>query len=143
MGRLKWTFHLPKDQFDLVMAFPEIYYCLPTFINRNLKYQALSHCLFWRPDPKEKRDKNAWYDNPQARTPYKSIGTSTRWGKFIEDILDCSAGKKIDTVSDAKNYIGSIKGFMLETPHFTSNAIKEYDSRRELYIYVLAIPISS
>ena len=48
-GRLNWTFHNPPGQFDLVLKFPEIYFCLPTFINRDLKDQALSHCIFWRP----------------------------------------------------------------------------------------------
>jgi len=148
-GRLRWTFHNPPNQFDLVLKFPEIYYCLPTFVNRNMKDQALSHCIFWRPDPKEKRNLNAWYDNKSAKTPYKSIGSSTRWGKFIEDIIECSVGKKIDTVTEAKNYLDSIKGYMREMRYSypvmdDSRPIKinQYGDHRKLVVYIISIPIN-
>lgn len=146
-GRLRWSFHNPKGQFDLVVKFPEIFYCLPTFINRDLKDQALSHCLFWRPDPKTKRNLNAWYDNSNAHTPHNSIGTADRWGKFIESIVECSIGKKIESFSEAKNYVKDLMGYMQETVQLSSNNIftetDDHEISREPYVYVLAIPINS
>jgi len=145
-GRLRWSFHNPPGQYDLVSTFPEIYYCLPTFLNRNIKEEALSHCLFWRPDP-SKRDLNAWYDNPQAHTPYKAIGTSARWGKFLEDIVDCSIGKKVDNLDDAKSYISSLVGYMREVSDIPleklDTQLDNFEKSREPNVYLFAVPVNS
>ena len=147
-GRLNWTFHSPSRQYDLVLKFPEIFYCLPTFINRTLKDQALSHCLFWRPD-ETKRDKNAWYDNPGAPTPYNSIGTADRWGKFIESVTECTVGKKIQNISDAKSYIDNLTCYMREIenlPPKNTEIENEFDmleKSKDTYVYLFAIPINS
>ena len=37
----------------------EIFYCLPTFLNRDYRHQALHHCLFWRPE-KGVMNRTAW-----------------------------------------------------------------------------------
>lgn len=149
-GRLNWSFHNPRGQYDLVLKFPEIFYCLPTFINRNLKDQALSHCLFWRPD-KSKYDKNAWYDNPNALTPYNSIGTTDRWGKFIESVTECTLGKRIESISDAKNYVDNLTSYMREIENLAPKNIETNNippeniknKNEDTYVYLFGIPINS
>ena len=148
-GRLNWKFHNPPGQFDLVVKFPEIFYCLPTFVNRELKRQAIHHCLFWRPNQDEKRDLNAWYDNGHARTPYKSIAKSPRWGLFIEQVIGCSVGKKIKNIYDAKNYVESIREAM-NTPLYDGEEYERSNSRGQAVIprsesgvYVIALPYQS
>lgn len=145
--RLKWTFHNPPGQFDLVSRFPEIYYCLPTFISRDYRRQAIHHCLFWRPDPNEPRDRNAWYDNENASTPYKSIFNAPRWGLFLEEIIGCKIGKKVTSITDAKNYINSVKKFM-QTPELIMDPENNYDNKKntqpnETFVYFIALPYQS
>jgi|TARA_R100001440_G_scaffold32079_2_gene50609 hypothetical protein len=148
-GRLNWKFHNPPGQFDLVVKFPEIFYCLPTFVNRDLRRQAIHHCLFWRPKPTDNRDLNAWYDNASARTPYKSIGQAPRWGLFIEQVMGCKVGKKIKTLDDAKSYIKSIQSSM-QDPYVNDNDIEKYNntsqferSKNEDSVYIVALPYQS
>ena len=105
-GRLNWLLHSPSGQFGLVRKTPEIYYCLPTFTNRRFSRTALDHCLFWRP-PCD--DKNAWYDNPNARTPHKAIKGAARWGYFIEQVVSCSIGKRINSNNDLRSFSESLK----------------------------------
>ncbi|UHQ55803.1 hypothetical protein [Microbulbifer sp. YPW16] len=148
-GRLNWKFHNPPGQFDLVMKFPEIFYCLPTFVNREFKRQAIHHCLFWRPKQSEKRDLNAWYDNSQARTPHKSIAKAPRWGLFIEQVMGCSVGKKVKAINDAKDYVESIREAMIQP----LDDREGYDRpngksqtgipRAESAVYVIALPYQS
>jgi hypothetical protein len=106
--RLKWTLHQPPGQFALVQKNPEIFYCLPTFINRRFRKRALDHCLFWRPDTQN--DLNVWYDNPAAGTPYKKVCNSMRWGRFIEAVLSCQIGIRVTSVEQANQYIRSFSG---------------------------------
>lgn len=101
--RLKWTLHQPPGQFGLIQGRPEIYYCFPTFINRKFRRRALDHCIFWRPGSAV--NFNVWYDNPRARTPYRSACESMRWGRFIERILSCEIGIRINSVDQANTYI--------------------------------------
>lgn len=137
---LKWTLHQPPKQYGLVLKFPEIYYCLPTFINRNFKDQALAHCLFWRPEP-NMIDKNVWYNNPQARTPYNAISKADRWGKFIEDVINCTVGKKIKSISEAQGYVRNIQIQMREQDEqINDNYINEKGSKH--YVYIIAVPIN-
>ena len=148
-GRLRWSFHKPQNQYDLVAKFPEIFYCLPTFINRDYRRQAVHHCLFWRTNPKDKRNLNAWYDNPKARTPHKSIGDSPRWGFFIEKVIACKVGKKIDSMKDAKNYVQSIINFWKDPGTIDSEEEmdQEPDQQRmkesEYHVYIIALPYQS
>lgn len=145
-GRLNWTFHNPKGQFDLVMKFPEIFYCLPTFINRDYKNQAIHHCLFWRPNISVKHNQNAWYDNPNAKTPFKSISNAPRWGYFIEQIVNCSVGKKINSINDAKLYINSIREFMKDSNNENRSENSSVDSKPtyvEDDVFIFALPYKS
>lgn len=97
--RLKWTFDQPPGQLTLVGSTPEIFYCLPTFINRDLRSEALHHCLFWRPDP-GRLDSNAWYDNEAAKTPYKTLNESMRWGLCFERLMYCDVGRRVGESED-------------------------------------------
>ncbi len=91
---LHWGLHQPPGQFELLIAFPEIFYCLPTFTNRRYRHVALHHCLFWRPPNKNKM---AWYDNqsPRVRTRNKKLSNEMRWGYFVEQMLYCDIGTKM------------------------------------------------
>ncbi|WP_155604424.1 hypothetical protein [Xanthomonas translucens] len=111
--RLSWSFGQPAGQFNLVKATPEIYYCLPTFINRDLRSEALHHCLFWRPDPGGVDKMNAWYDNPrkEVENPYKKIDESMRWGLFFERLMYCSVGKKVNGAGDVEGVVRKIATF--------------------------------
>jgi hypothetical protein len=89
--RLHWNFQQPAGQLQLILKFPEIFYCLPTFTNRRYRRVALHHCIFWRPDALHNQ---AWYDNPDPRvkTPYVELADKCRWGYFIEQIIQCPIG---------------------------------------------------
>jgi hypothetical protein len=108
--RLNWKLHQPSGQFALVKKHPEIFYCLPTFINRDFREQAVEHCLFWRPDSAD--DLNVWYDNPKAHTPYKKVRDSMRWGLFVEQIISCNLGRVVDKPDVVRDIVGSIRSSM-------------------------------
>lgn len=107
-NRLKWTLHNPKGQFALVKSTPEIFYCLPTFVDRAVRSNALDHCLFWRPEGAT--DCNVWYDNPFAQTPYNRVRDAMRWGHFMEALLSCSVGVKANTPAEARRHVERIYG---------------------------------
>lgn len=94
-SRLYWDLSNPPGQLKQLLQFPEVYYCLPTFINRNYKHAALEHCLFWRPSD-EKR-KMTWYENPRAQKgkSHPVLKTAMRWGLFIEGIVACDIGAQL------------------------------------------------
>lgn len=118
-GRLNWTLHSPSPQFNLVKNNKDVYYCLPTFINRDVRAQALHHCLFWR--PRTKVNKNVWYKNPRSPSPYKEERESMRWGLFIETVLSCKIGTKISNRKSGNLYL---KKFYSDL----KNRIKEYEN---------------
>lgn len=105
--RLKWSLHHPPGQFELIQKHKEIFYCLPTFINRDLRNNALDHCIFWR--PRTDIDYNVWFDNPSARTPYKCEKSSMRWGAFYESIISCESGIYLESIEQASQYIERIR----------------------------------
>ncbi len=110
--RLKWTLHEPAGQFALVTSTPEIFYCLPTFVDRAVRSHALDHCLFWRPD--NATDYNVWYDNPAAHTPHNKVRDAMRWGHFMEALLSCIVGVKANTPIEAQHHIESMYGRVRE-----------------------------
>ena len=134
-NRLKWTLHNPAGQFELVRSMPEIFYCLPTFIDRSVRSHALDHCLFWRPG--EDTDYNVWYDNPTALTPYKKVRDAMRWGHFMEALLSCTVGVRAATPSEARESLKLIYGAVRE-------AMKRYqtiesDVNTGFYVLVLKL----
>lgn len=91
-SRLNWDLS-NKIQFDQIKVSPNIYFCLPTFLNRDFKKVALHHTIFWRPEDKDTHT-NYWYDNPRAKGEgNQSINDrGIRWGGFIEKVLACEIG---------------------------------------------------
>lgn len=76
--RITWSLKDPPGQYELLSRRNEIFYALPTFINRIWARTSLSHCLFWRP-PAGVIDYNAWHDNPTRVHPTSnSTRTQTR-----------------------------------------------------------------
>jgi hypothetical protein len=98
--RLKWILAEGKaphrdKQIRLVMKHREIFYALPTFVNRRYRHAALEHCLFWRPHASA--DLNAWYYNPNVRTPHAKVACDgIRWGELVERAGACLIGKRVD-----------------------------------------------
>lgn len=90
---IHWVLNNPPGQFSMVQSMTEIFYCLPTFINRNYKNVALDHCLFWRPITGMTAGPY-WYKNPNAhRQSNHCIEISSlRWGQFIERLYECKIG---------------------------------------------------
>lgn len=137
--RLKWTFGQPVGQLALVSATQEIFYCLPTFINRELRSEALHHCLFWRPDP-EDLNKNAWYDNVNAKTPYKKLDESMRWGLFFERLMYCDVGKEVSGAADIKKFTAKVASFY-DRNQISMPSDGELDGEDGTYVLVVERPV--
>ena len=107
--RIYWDLTKPIGQFQNIIKHPEIYYCLPTFVNREFKKSALHHCLFWRPNSKT-TDKILYYDNnsPRVKTQFKIVKNEMRWGLFIEEIFRSNIGKPMNSKADFERYFKNI-----------------------------------
>ena len=109
-NRLHWTLGSPSGQYNNIQATKEIYYVLPTFINRHYHREALHHCLFWRPDLTIS-DTQAWYDNSKATTAHNFLSNDPfayRWGRFVELIENCDIGRKVQSVENVQEFIRKI-----------------------------------
>jgi hypothetical protein len=106
-SQLKWKLSSPAHQLRRVLANTEIYYCLPTFINRNLRSIALHHCLFWRPRTAKKA--GAWYSNPAAYKHHRELSGKPRWGLFMERLTSCTYGRLIGKNTKIKDYVEEIE----------------------------------
>jgi len=146
--RLKWSFAQPQNQYRLVQQHPEIFYCLPTFINRKYRREAIHHCLFWRPDPVD--EKNAWYDNGGARvqTPYDPLNDQSRWGLFYENIIRCDAGARVTSKREINQFLSDVASTMSEFDvSFLRGAPTVSKSRRQTEaegwggFYILAVEV--
>lgn len=93
-------------------------------------------------------DKNAWYDNPNASTPYKSIGGSARWGKFVESVVECKIGHKVESPNDAKSYVSNLIAYMREMHDIPQGYIDSekffelQEKSKDTYVYLVAVPIN-
>ena len=137
--RLKWMLHSPPGQFELVKKTPEIFYCLPTFIDRTVRSNALAHCLFWRPGTSD--DKSVWYDNSAAHTEHKQVRGAMRWGHFIEALLSCEIGAKASTPPEARAHVARIYAGAREAfprPQQASTPPPDVDTG--LYVLVVKLP---
>jgi len=109
-SQLGWWLGDPRGQYDLVKNFKEVFYCLPTFINRRYRRESLHHCIFWRPED-DARAYKAWYNNPRARTVHKSLilhPNSYRWGQFLEAIQSCDVGRVVRSAREIEEYVKKI-----------------------------------
>lgn len=124
--RLKWTFHNPGGQFSLVRQHDEIFYCLPTFINREYRRQALHHCLFWSPD---NDNKNAWYhiDAAKVQTPNNELRSEMRWGLLVEGMMGCKKGIKVDNSDDVNDFAAKMRITMDELGVRVPDLVEELD----------------
>ncbi|GAB3636245.1 hypothetical protein GCM10027422_18350 [Hymenobacter arcticus] len=87
-----WHLNSPSNQMPVIQKTEEIFYCLPTFTNRDYKYVALDHCLFWRPDL-SMVGTTYWYSNPNVSEATGQVEQKAfRWGEFIERIYKCELG---------------------------------------------------
>lgn len=103
-SRLYWKFNSPEHQYLDIKNFNEIYYCLPTFINRDYRRKSLERCLFWRP-AKSDYCFTGWYDNPRASGGQKKLNTAgMKWSDFYGKIKSCEIGIKIKK-GGMKDYI--------------------------------------
>lgn len=152
LNDLYWSLGTPKRQFYNILATKEIYYCLPTFINRSFNHQSLHHCLFWRPNIKTivqditrnglayiiqnklaKNTKNpflylrAKYGSKNSdKTCFRHIKKAHRWGLFVEEIPEI--GKRIYNTNDIKNAFNS--WILRESPNYCERYhqfIKEFE----------------
>ena len=136
-NRLKWTLHNPTGQFALVQSTPEIFYCLPTFVDRAVRFQALDHCLFWRPELA--LNHNVWYDNPAATTPYNKVRDAMRWGHFMEALLSCTVGVKANTPAEARIHLERIYGRVREFIRRPQNEVPSSEGDLGLYALVFKL----
>ncbi len=134
--RLKWSLHQPAGQFELIQLHSEIFYCLPTFINRDLRHSALDHCLFWR--PRADRDYNVWFDNAAAKTPYKSEKNAMRWGAFYESIISCDSGIYVENESQAMERVENIRRDFYDFVY-----LREKNASAESHLYLFSIGLQS
>ncbi len=142
LSRLKWSFASPPGQFELIQRRPEIFYCLPTFINRQWQRAALQHCLFWRPEPTDPTDLNAWYENPGALTPYNALGAAPlayRWGRFYELLSGCRIGKKIGLADETlPSYLAGLRS---DSFRRTESALAALEASPSDVLYLALVPI--
>lgn len=94
---LRWDLSKPPGQFALVKAHREIYYVLPTFINRDWRKAALDHCVLWRPkQPRTRRSVSYGKGKRGGAVKIDKDEDSLRWGAFVERIASCQAGQCIN-----------------------------------------------
>ncbi len=133
IGRIHWSLDSPKPQATKLMASPEIFYCLPAFLNRDIKELAADHAVFWRPDSMPP-PKGAWYSNAAAKTQPSNIGASgMRWGRFLEQILNCGIGARFEA--------GGLASLVRERYSESLRPSDLDEQRDELLFYGIAIPI--
>lgn len=111
--RLRWSLSTPKGQFQVILGTSDIYYCLPTFINREYRSNALDHCLFWHPNSKPKSFE-FWYDNSSIKTSITNQLMSKspdvmRWGHFVEQFSSCKIGTRVKAGNSISNYLAPIQ----------------------------------
>jgi hypothetical protein len=135
-SRLKWSLASPPQQYLNVQNSPEVYYCLPTFINRIFKREALHHCLFWRP-PAAVADTQVWYDNPVATTAHNSLAsdpTAMRWGRLLEQIQACIVGRRVQSSDEVATYLAEIAKSMQRNTQLEQSDEVYSDSTSPMYI---------
>lgn len=107
-NKLKWVFNKPSQQLADILKFDDIYYCLPTFINRDVKKVCLHHCIFWRPTTAQR--KTGWYYNLNAKvkSSYRRMFIKMRWGLFSELLIEGRVGKRFSSSKEANKYLSEV-----------------------------------
>ncbi|PAV28418.1 hypothetical protein CIL05_17450 [Virgibacillus profundi] len=115
-SRMEWDIDKPEHQYDLIKNNNNIYYALPTFINRAWQENALHHCFFWRPNKKDKH-KYVWYNNSNANISLLERTDAYRWGTFIEQIYSDNIGVWVGKKGKHKNVYNYINDFLSWDDH--------------------------
>lgn len=111
---LLWPINKPLGQHKKLADRKDIFYALPTTLNRALRRVVLQHVLFWRPgledgerlfvNPSKSRvhypegtSTNSNLSEAQQRAAFRLSNKATtshayRWGRFVERLLDCRLG---------------------------------------------------
>jgi hypothetical protein len=144
-SRLKWSLSTPAGQYASVQNSPEVYYCLPTFVNRDFRREALQHCLFWRP-PQHVTDTQAWYDNPVAATAHRSLAldpTAMRWGRLMEQVQACTVGRRVSSRLEVDAYLADVRRTMGHVSHLEETGDTHEEPVAPMYLlYILYIPLN-
>jgi hypothetical protein len=106
-NNLYWDLAHPAPQRQLVLATPNIYYCLPCFVNRNYRRVALPHCVFWRPTSSPVPSK-VWHSDPHGKV---RVADEMRWGRLIERLMRCEIGHLALNNSGADDFFESLWQF--------------------------------
>ena len=135
-SRLRWSLAAPPQQYANVQSSPDVYYCLPTFINRKFKREALQHCLFWRPTAGVV-DTQAWYDNPNASTAHNSLAndpSAMRWGRLIEKVQSCVVGRRVNSRAEVDAYLAEVADCVGRRRSLEDSDETETDSAPAMYL---------
>ena len=124
---LKWELR-DSGQFSNIKRNDLIYFCLPTFINREYKSVALDHCIFWRPT-QTAQPTTYWYENKSVINGNGSVNTEgMRWGTFIEKLLGCQIGRRL-------------AAGLFKREITLSSILEGYEYREEYPLYLLFIEL--
>jgi hypothetical protein len=124
---LKWELR-DSNQFSNIKNNSIIYFCLPTFINREYKSVALDHCIFWRPDQND-QPTTYWYNNDLVKNGNGAINADgMRWGTFIERLLSCQIGRRLTAKQLQRDII-------------INSVIEGYEYREDSSLYLVFVEI--
>ena len=106
--------------------------------------EALSHCIFWRPDATWTW-KSIWYANPNVRSgPIAGHASSMRWGRLVEQVQQCLIGRMIGGAEDVRDYIKDLRMSMAtagdaQVEDQSSRTEKSEPSKLGWVVYLLLI----
>lgn len=97
-----WEVGQPDHQFRKIRSDPELFYALPTFLNRDAHRESLYHCLFWRPASRRR------YGQVRRRWLRKNE-RSMSWDEMAERILRCDIGRGLSQELPLGQYLTSLR----------------------------------
>lgn len=112
--QLRWPIDVQSHQYRLVQQRSEVFYLLPTMLNRNYRRMSLHHCIIWRPT---RCYKGPTLSYQEAKFPWWSTSPAgidgpanfnVRWGEFVEQVQECPFGYRIKDGTSGSAYLNSI-----------------------------------
>lgn len=112
--QLHWEIDAQSRQYNDVKQNTEIFYLLPTMLNRNYRRVSLHHCMIWRPTPwhtgstlsYQKARWPCWHVKADDGTV--SAFVNVRWGEFVEQLQECPLGYRIENEAKGSARLNSI-----------------------------------
>lgn len=103
----QWNIDATSPQHINVCAAPEIFYALPSYINRDLRLTALHHCLFWRPCDcccQMPTSPFCISGTTQTHSDLSACGcvNAMRWGDFVEALYRCELIDPVEPGADTR-----------------------------------------